>query len=87
MTLYKCIMIYNYYYISTAVKVFCALPIHPSLPNPQGIPGGTSGKELACQHRRHKRHGFDPWVGEIPLEEGMIIHSSILPRESHDRGT
>ena len=22
--------------------------------------------------------GFDPWVGKIPLEEGMATHSSIL---------
>ena len=28
-----------------------------------GFPGGTSGKEPACQCRRHKRSGFDPWVG------------------------
>ena len=26
-----------------------------------------------------KRHEFDPWVGKIPLKEGMAIHSSILP--------
>ena len=25
-----------------------------------------------------KRHGFDPWVGKIPLEEGMATRSSIL---------
>ena len=31
-----------------------------------GFPGGTSGKEPACQCRRHKRCGFDPWVGKIP---------------------
>ena len=31
-----------------------------------GFPGGASGKEPACQCRRHKRHGFDPWVGKIP---------------------
>ena len=24
------------------------------------------------------RHGFDPWVRKIPLEEGMTTHSSIL---------
>ena len=23
-------------------------------------------KESACQSRRHKRHGFDPWVRKIP---------------------
>ena len=40
--------------------------------------GGASGKELACQFRRYKRHGFDPWVRKIPLEEGMTTHSSIL---------
>ena len=28
--------------------------------------GGTSGKEPACQCWRHKRRGFDPWVGKIP---------------------
>ena len=32
----------------------------------QGFPGGTSGKEPACQCRRLKRPGFDPWVGKIP---------------------
>ena len=32
-----------------------------------GCPGGASGKEPACQCRRHKRGGFDPWVGMIPL--------------------
>ena len=42
-----------------------------------GFPGGTSGKE-PCQCRRHKRWGFDPWVGKIPLEKDMATHSSIL---------
>ena len=28
--------------------------------------GGASGKEPACQCRRHKRHRFDPWVRKIP---------------------
>ena len=43
-----------------------------------GFPGGASGKELACQCRRCKRRGFDPWVGKILLEKGMATHSSIL---------
>ena len=30
------------------------------------FPAGTSGKEPACQCRRCKRRGFDPWVGKIP---------------------
>ena len=33
-----------------------------------GFPGGTSGKEPACQCGRHKRYRFDPWVGKIPGE-------------------
>ena len=47
-----------------------------------GFPGGTSGKEpthrwvLLC--RRHRRHGLDPWVGKIPLEEEMATVLSIL---------
>ena len=31
----------------------------------QGFPAGTSGKESACQCKRCKRHGFNPWVGKI----------------------
>ena len=31
-----------------------------------GLPGGASGKELACQCRRHKRCRFNPWIGKIP---------------------
>ena len=27
---------------------------------------------------RHKRCGFNPWVGNIPLEEGTATHSRIL---------
>ena len=30
-----------------------------------GFPCGASGKELACQCRRCKRPGFDPWVRKI----------------------
>ena len=31
-----------------------------------GLPGGGSGKEAACQCRRHKRLRFNPRVGKIP---------------------
>ena len=31
-----------------------------------GFPGGTSGKESACQCRRCKRGRFDPWVRKTP---------------------
>ena len=29
------------------------------------FPGGTGGKEPACQCRRHRRLRLDPWVGKI----------------------
>ena len=44
----------------------------------RGFPGSTSGEEPACQRRRLKRHRFDPWVGEEPLEKGMATLSNIL---------
>ena len=37
--------------------------IHPVLKNLQGLPWWLSGKESACQCRRH---GFTPWSGKIP---------------------
>ena len=40
--------------------------------------GGASGKEPTCRCRRHKRPRFYPWVGKIPLEEGMA--KSLEPR-------
>ena len=32
----------------------------------RGFLVGTSGKEPACQCRRQKRSGFDPWIWKIP---------------------
>ena len=32
----------------------------------KGFPGGTSGKEPACQCRRHKGCRFNPWMGKNP---------------------
>ena len=42
------------------------------------FPGGPSGKEPSFQCRRHKRRGFDPWVGKIPWRRKMATYSSIL---------
>ena len=48
-----------------------------------GFPGGTSGKEPACQCRRRKRCGFDPWVGKIPWRRKWRPTPVLLPGESH----
>ena len=42
------------------------------------LPRWDSGKESACQCRRPRKCGFNPWVRKIPLEEEMTTHSSIL---------
>ena len=47
-----------------------------------GFPGGSS-KEPACQCRRLKRYGFDPWVGEIPWRRAWQPTAVFLPGESH----
>ena len=44
----------------------------------RGFPGDAGGRESACQCRRRKRHRFDPWVWDNPLEKGKATHSSIL---------
>ena len=60
-------------------------PVSGNLPLPlkEDFPGDGGCKEPPCQCRRHKRHGFYPWVGKIP----MAVHSSILSwRTPMDRG-
>ena len=50
------------------------------------FPGGTSGKKNKKKKNKKKnppsnagdRCRFDTWVGKIPLEKGMVTHSSIL---------
>ena len=51
----------------------CLDDVHTGLPEEEmpftvqkGLPGGTSGEEADCQHRRHKKHGFKPCVGKSP---------------------
>ena len=48
-----------------------------------GLPRWCSGKEPACQCKRHKRHGFDPWVGKIPWRGAWQPTPAFLPGESH----
>ena len=48
-----------------------------------GFPGGAGGKESACQCRRHKRCGFDPWVGKVPSRRAWQPTLVFLPGESH----
>ena len=51
---------------------------------PIGFPGGTSGREPACQGRR-LRLKFDPWVGKIPWRRKWHPTPVLLPGESHEQ--
>ena len=48
-----------------------------------GLPGGPSGKEPACQYRRHKRCRFDPWAGKLSDRRAWLPTPVFLPGESH----
>ena len=45
-----------------------------------GFPGGASGKEPACQFRRH---GFDLWIGKVAWRKKWQPTPVFLPGESH----
>jgi len=45
--------------------------------------GGASGKESACQCRRHERCRFDPWVRKIPWRRAGQHTPVFLLGESH----
>ena len=45
--------------------------------------GGASGKEFSYQCRRHKRCGFDPWVGKIPWSRKWQPTPVFLPGKSY----
>ena len=48
-----------------------------------GLPTWLSGKESACQCRRHKRCWLDSWVGKIPWRREWWPTPGSLPAESH----
>ena len=50
-----------------------------------GFSGGANGKEPACQCRRLKRRGFDPWVKKIPWRRAWAPTPGFLPGKSHEQ--
>ena len=46
------------------------------------FPGGTSGKEVACQGRRHKAHGFNSFFWKIPWRRSQQPTPVFLSGES-----
>ena len=48
------------------------------------FPGGAKVKNLPAKHRRCKRHGFDPWVMNIPWRRKWQPPPGFLPGKSHE---
>ena len=42
---------------------------------------------FSCQCRKHKRHGFNPWVRNIPWSWKWHPNSVFLPRKFHGQGS
>ena len=63
-------------------RSFGGKDLGPFLPYLMGFPGGTGGKESACQCRRCKPR-FDPWVGKILWRRKWQPAPVFLPGESH----
>ena len=51
--------------------------------NPWVSQVGLVVKKPACQCRRCKKHGFNPWVGKIPRRRAWKSTPIFLPGESH----
>ena len=51
------------------------------------FPGDASGKELACQCRRHERCMLEPWVGKITWRRAWQPIPVFLPGESPGQRT
>ena len=47
-----------------------------------GFPGGTSGKESACQRRRRQRHRFKLWAGKISWKRNLVFRTLQCSRNS-----
>ena len=65
------------------LSIGCPVPKDQDASGLMGFPGGASGEDPACQCRRQKRCGFDPWVGEIFWRRAWQPTPEFLPGESY----
>ena len=70
--------------MTQAFRLLCLLSLLRSMALHGGFPGDANGKEPACQCRRRKRRGFDPWVGKIPWKKVWQSTAVFLPGQSHE---
>ena len=50
-----------------------------------GFPWWLSHREPACQCRRHRRHGFNPWVRKISWRRKWHSTPVSMPENSHEQ--
>ena len=50
-----------------------------------GLSRWLGGKEPICQCRKHRKHGFDPWVGKVPWRRKWKSTPVSLPGRSHEQ--
>ena len=53
----------------------------------KGLPLWLSSKESICKCRRHRRHGFDPWVRKIFWRRKWLPTPVFLPGESQGQSS
>ena len=61
------------------MKSFLSRHVFPN----QGFPGGARDKEAACQWRRLRRGGFDPWLEKIPWRRAWQPLQYSCPENPH----
>ena len=69
--IYQCLLWRNFQHIQKSI----------------GLPGWHSDKESAWQCRRHKRRGFDPWMGKIPWSRKWTATPVFLPGKLHGQSS
>jgi len=71
----------SFYKLILLIIIF--LIIYLAVPRVVGFPGGTTGKESACQCLRLKRPAFYSWVRKIPWRRKWQPTLVFLPRKFH----
>ena len=69
--------------LGPALGLFRTCILTPCLNMGRGHPWWLGGEESACQCRRPRRCGFDPWVQKIPWSRKWQPTPGFLPGESH----
>ena len=79
------LFIYTHTHIHTNTHTHTLKSIYGEIYALMGFPGGTSGKESACQWRRHRRCRFHPWVRKVHWRKEWQLIPVFFPVKSHEQ--